>query len=165
MGRLLTTKELAAVAVFGGLAFAVRFLGLVLVVMPPLKLDARWVFSLLAAWLVGPLGGAIAGALAGLPAELPFIDVPAAIITHALVGYFCRNLRLRWKGILLWPVFGVPAWALLLVGFGFFPMEALPMICLAAAGIGIPNTLIAALVALAVEKRTEFYEAFAEQRR
>jgi len=147
------SKKLALSVVLGATAFAVRASNLFIPVLPPFKLDPRWVFSLLAADLAGPMGGFIAGLLAGLPSEHGLDTIPAAI-SHLIVGFFCGNLKLGWKGILLWPIFGVPAW--ILTFYIFLPEVIVKggwMVVCAVAFIGIVASTVTAAVAALIERR------------
>ena len=81
---LLTSRQLASAAVFGGLGFATRALGLVIPIVPPLIFDLRAVFWILGVAGSGPIGAIIVGLLIGLPSAFPLASIPCAI-TYGLV--------------------------------------------------------------------------------
>jgi len=138
----------------GSLAFAVRNVGLYVMVYPPFRFDPRWVFSLLAACWAGPAGGLIAGALAAMKLPYPLIDL-AAIPVHFFVGLVARWLIFRKRKSLyacfVWPILGVPLYWLttLLVSPASATITLVPVL----AFIGVSSALLAFAVGLAVEKR------------
>jgi len=83
---LLTSRQLASAAVFGGLGFATRALGLLVPLVPPLIFDLRAVFWILGVAGSGPIGAIIVGLLIGLPSAFPLASIPDAIV-YGLV--FC----------------------------------------------------------------------------
>jgi len=153
MRRIMSTKELVLCVTLGAAALTVRSLNLVAVVLPPFKLDPRWIFSLLAASWTGPFGGFISGLLAGLPSE-HHLDIFPASVTHFIIGFICRNLKLGWKGILLWPVFGVPAW--ILTFYIFFPATIIKggwIVVAAVTFIGVVSSISTTVIAALIQKR------------
>lgn len=83
---LLTSRQLATAAVFGGLGFATRAMGLTVPLVPPLVVDLRAVFWILGVAGSGPVGAIIVGLLIGLPSAFPIASIPDAIV-YGLV--FC----------------------------------------------------------------------------
>jgi len=83
---LLTSRQLATAAVFGGLGFATRAMGLTVPLVPPLVVDLRAVFWILGVAGSGPVGAIIVGLLIGLPSAFPIASIPDAIV-YCLV--FC----------------------------------------------------------------------------
>ena len=81
---LLTSKQATAAAIYGGLGFATRALGLVIPIVPPLLFDTR------AIWL--PIGAMIAGPW-GLPIICLLHDIPSGVFLPGIAfslarGYF-----------------------------------------------------------------------------
>jgi len=76
---LLTSRQLATAAVFGGIGFATRALGLTVPLVPPLVIDLRSVFWILGVGGSGPIGAIIVGLLIGLPSAFPLASIPDAI--------------------------------------------------------------------------------------
>jgi hypothetical protein len=71
---LLTSKQLAVAAVFGGLSFAWRAMGLVIPIVPPFVFDLRGVFSIIGAMASGPYGAFMIAILGGIPSGFPLPD-------------------------------------------------------------------------------------------
>jgi len=138
----------------GSLAFAVRNAGLYVLIYPPFRFDARWVFSLLAACWTGPGGGLIAGTLAAMKLPNPLIDL-AAIPVHLFVGLGARWLIFHRRNSLyacfLWPILGVPSYWLttLLVSPALATLTLVPVLVF----IGLSSASLAFAVGLAVERR------------
>lgn len=72
---LLTSRQVGIAAVFGGIAFAWRALGLVIPVAPPFVIDLREAFLLIGAGAGGPIVGVTIGILCALPSGLPILDL------------------------------------------------------------------------------------------
>jgi len=81
-------------AIFGGTAFAIRALNLVIPIGGPFVIDARDIPGVIGAVLAGPVGGIIVGILAGLPAKFPIVDVPSYASAYFLVGLLAP--RFKW---------------------------------------------------------------------
>jgi len=79
---LLTSRQVAMIAAFGGLGFAWRALGLVIPLYPPYVLDIRESINVIAAFAGGPWVAVGVGILIGLPSSVPFCDV----IYYPLIG-------------------------------------------------------------------------------
>ncbi len=88
----MNTKQVTIAAVFGGAAFIVRFMNLVIPLVPPFVFDVRGLFVVVGAALAGPIAGAIVGFLAGLPASIPIIDVPAFTVAGFATGWAANKL-------------------------------------------------------------------------
>jgi hypothetical protein len=79
---LLTSRQVAMIAAFGGLGFAWRALGLIIPLYPPYVLDIRESINVIAAFAGGPWVAIGVGILIGLPSSVPFCDV----IYYPLIG-------------------------------------------------------------------------------
>jgi len=147
-------RQLLFATLMGSLAFAVRNVGLYVLIYPPFRFDPRWVFSLIAACWAGPEGGLIAGTLAAMKLPYPLIDL-AAIPVHFFVGLVARWLIFRKMNGLyacfLWPVLGVPLYWL--TTFLVAPTSATLTLVPVLVFIGLSSALLAFAVGLAVEKR------------
>jgi len=88
-------RQLLFTTLMGSLAFAMRNVGLYVLIHPPFMFEPRWIFSLLAACWVVPEGGLIAGALAALKLEKLVQADLAAIPAHFFVGLFAKLLIQR----------------------------------------------------------------------
>jgi len=147
-------RQLLFATLMGSLAFAVRNVGLYVLIYPPFRFDPRWVFSLIAACWAGPEGGLIAGTLAAMKLPYPLIDL-AAIPVHFFVGLVARWLIFRKMNSLyacfLWPVLGVPLYWL--TTFLVSPTSATLTLVPVLVFIGLSSALLAFAVGLAVEKR------------
>lgn len=96
------SKRLALCASFGGAAFALRALNIMIPIGGPFVIDFREVPGIVGAALAGPIGGLIIGVLAGIPAKFPIVDVPAFGVAYFLVGLTTHSLRRhRWMGGLM----------------------------------------------------------------
>jgi len=98
MGALLSSRQLALCAIFGGLAFLMRAMQLTIPIGGPFVIDPRGIPGVVGAALSGPIGGIVIGVLAGLPAKVPLIDVPAFSLAYFLVGLLAK--RLKWLSAL-----------------------------------------------------------------
>ncbi len=138
----------------GALAFTVRNAGLYVLVYPPFRFDARWIFSLLAASWIGPVGGLVAGSMAAMKLPNPLIDL-AAIPVHFLVGFVAKWLiNSKKKSIyacFVWPLLGVPSYWLTTLAVS--PAQATIVLVPVLAFIGVSSALLAFVVGLAVERR------------
>lgn len=141
----------------GSLAFAVRNLGLSVIVYPPFRIDPRWVFSLLGACWTGPVGGLMCGFLAAMKYPYPLIDL-ACIPVHFIIGLTSWSLIRRNRRYLyacfLWPILGVPSYSLTTLVVA--PERATILLVPILAFIGISTATIAFTVGLAVEKRAKY---------
>jgi len=98
---LLTSRQLAAAAVFGGLGFAWRALGLVIPIAPPFVVDLRQVLIIIGAAAAGPYGSMIIAVLFALPSALPVADIFYYGWQGLIFCIFYKRLyymksRLRW---------------------------------------------------------------------
>jgi len=148
-------RQLLFATLLGSLAFAVRNVGLYVLIYEPFRFDPRWVFSLLAACWTGPEGGLIAGTLAAMKLDrFPLVDL-AAIPVHFFVGLMARLLIRHKRNSLyacfLWPILGVPSY--LLTTLLFTPAKATIILVPVLIFIGVSSALLAFGVGLAVEKR------------
>ncbi len=154
-------RQMMFAILMGSLAFAVRNLGLYVIVYPPFRIDPRWVFSLLGTCWTGPIGGLISGSLAAMKPPYPLIDL-ACIPVHFIIGLTSRSLVRHKRKCLyacfLWPILGVPSYWLttLLV----MPASATMVLVLILAFIGISTAVLAFAVGLAVEKRAKHLLSF-----
>jgi len=95
------TKQVALCASFGGAAYALRALNLVIPIGGPFVIDARDIPGIVGAALSGPIGGMVVGFLAGIPAKFPIVDVPSFVLAYFLVGTLTQALtRHRWLSAL-----------------------------------------------------------------
>ena len=93
------SKRLVLCASFGGAAFALRALNIIVPIGGPFVIDPRGVPGIVGAALTGPIGGLIIGVLAGAPAALPVVDVPSFGLAYFLVGVAVYALkRHKWLG-------------------------------------------------------------------
>jgi len=149
-------RQMMFAILMGSLAFAVRNLGLYVIVYFPFRIDPRWVFSLLGACWTGPVGGLISGSLAAMKPPYPLIDL-ACIPVHFIIGLtswsLIRHNRKCLYACFLWPLLGVPSyWLTTLV---VMPAGATILLVFILAFIGISTAILAFAVGLAVEKRAK----------
>lgn len=96
---LLTARQVAMIAAFGGLGFTWRALGLVIPLFPPFVLDIRETILVIAAFAGGPYVAIGTGILIGLPSAVPMCDVfyyPLLGIGIDLVAKFVYKNRKQW---------------------------------------------------------------------
>jgi hypothetical protein len=104
---LLTSRQLASAAVFGGLGFATRAMGLIVPIVPPLIFDLRAVFWILGVAGSGPIGAIIVGLLIGLPSAFPLASIPTAIIYGLVFCLLYKRLyymksSVKYLGLAIW---------------------------------------------------------------
>lgn len=97
----LNSKQAALCASFGGAAYALRVVNLVIPIGGPFVIDARDIPGIVGATLSGPIGGIIVGFLAGIPSKFPIVDIPSFVLAYFLVGILAQVLtRWRWLSAL-----------------------------------------------------------------
>ncbi len=99
---LLTSRQVAMIAAFGGLGFAWRALGLVIPLYPPYVLDIRESINVIAAFAGGPWVAVGVGILIGLPSSVPFCDVIYYPLIGIILSIFSKHIfdkRDMWGGI------------------------------------------------------------------
>jgi hypothetical protein len=111
----LTSRQLASAAVFGGLGFATRALGLIVPIVPPLIFDLRAVFWILGVAGSGPIGAIIVGLLIGLPSAFPLASIPDAIV-YGLVFCLLYKQIYALKGVVRYVMLAI--WATVSVYVG-----------------------------------------------
>ena len=116
----LNNKRLALCASFGGAAFALRALNIMIPIGGPFVVDLRGIPGIVGAALTGPVGGLIIGVLTGMPAKFPMVDIPSFGLAYFLVGFAVAYLsKHKWMGGFMvlsgHAVAAVIAWAMGLV--------------------------------------------------
>ena len=112
---LLTSRQLASAAVFGGLGFATRALGLTVPLVPPLVIDLRSVFWILGVAGSGPIGAIIVGLLIGLPSAFPLASIPDAV-AYGLIFCLLYKQIYALKGVVKYVMVAIWATVSIYVG-------------------------------------------------
>ena len=124
----LNSKRIVFCASFGGAAFALRALNVMITIGGPFVIDLRDIPGIFGAALAGPIGGIIVGVLAGAPAKFPIVDVPAFVSAYFSVGFLVGSLKKhKWLGgfaalsgyivasAIVWLIGLVPSWKMALI--------------------------------------------------
>jgi len=136
--------QIGYAAAFGGLAFAMRALGVGVPIAPGMLMDARDVVSIIGPGFSGLIGSIIIGILAALPSAVFSVQIYVPLcLMWALVFYFFRH---PWyhvvNTILLLTVWNVN-WAVWYQIFGFIPEFWVAFIAsLTGAVVYIPTNII-----------------------
>jgi hypothetical protein len=118
---LVTSRHLAIAAVFGGLGFAWRALGLVIPLVPPFVLDMRLPFDVIGAATGGPVAAIILGILYAIPSGLPIPD----LYFYTVFGLFsvCLPYKKFYRFKSPWNVVAMAAWVFLTYSFILVPIN------------------------------------------
>jgi len=108
---LLTARQVAMIAAFGGLGFTWRALGLVIPLVPPFVLDIRETILVLAAFAGGPYVAIGTGILIGLPSAVPMCDIVyyplMGLIVASVAKFVYKNRKKWWAWVLMFVVIAV----------------------------------------------------------
>jgi len=90
------SREIGITAAFGGLAFAMRALGIVIPVGAVINIDPRDLLWILGSALGGPISGLVIGILCGIPSGLPVGDIVHYALVGFLIGLAFRTIGRAW---------------------------------------------------------------------
>lgn len=146
--------QVSLIATFAAATIALRFMGLKIVLYPPVGIVLAEIPALFCLAFSGMIGGAIAGLAYGVFSSVPIFSIPSALLSMGLTGE-CVN-RLGAKALFVYPFLAPIIYQLV-----FLPTQlSLPLAAqLVMIGTGIlariPTTIIVYAVTKMVAARVE----------